>query len=244
MIENYANPKRFDDLAQRLLPLCVVLTCILFSFGVYLALFASPPDYQQKETVRIMYVHVPAAWYAMAIFLGMGINSFFVIWRRHHLANIASKVMAPIGAVLCLICLLTGSLWGRPTWGTYWIWDARLTSMLILFFIYLGYSLVHFLTDDSLKAAKISAIFCLIGLIDLPIIKFSVEWWNTLHQGPSVLKAGGPSIHSSMLWPLLTMAGGFLMLSTSLILIGIRTEIMQQKIERIIRKAAKGCEHA
>ena len=240
MVEKYANPKNFTDLSTKLIPFFAIVTVVSFAYGLYLAFFDSPPDYQQKETVRIMYIHVPAAWYSMGLFLGMGINSFFVIWRRHHLANTASKVMAPIGAVLCIICLATGSLWGRPTWGTYWIWDARLTSMLILFFIYIGYILIHLVTEDHFKAARISAIFCLIGLIDLPIIKFSVEWWNTLHQGPSVLKRGGPSIHSSMLWPLFTMALAYLSLSVTLILIGIRTEIMNNKIARIIRKSVSG----
>jgi len=240
MVEKYANPKNFMDLASKVLPFFIGLTLVFFTYGLYISFFDSPPDYQQKETVRIMYIHVPAAWYAMSLFLGMGINSIFVIWRRHHLANIASKVMAPIGAVFCLICLITGSLWGRPTWGTYWIWDARLTSMLILFFIYTGYILIHLVTEDKFKAARIAAIFCLIGVIDLPIIKFSVEWWNTLHQGPSILKAGGPSIHTAMLWPLFTMAFGYLFLSITLIIIGVRTELMQNHITRLIRKSVSG----
>ncbi|MEM6603386.1 MAG: heme ABC transporter permease [Pseudomonadota bacterium] len=244
MIEKYANPNRFQTLSKHLIPLFGILSLIAFTVGLYIAFFASPPDYQQKETVRIMYIHVPAAWMSMSIFFWMGISSFLVIWRRHHLANIAAKSMAPIGAVLAFICLVTGALWGKPTWGTYWIWDARLTSMLLLFFLYIGYILIQYTTEDHFKASKISAIFASVGLINLPIIKFSVEWWNTLHQGPSIIRAGGPSIHETMLWPLFTMAFAYLCLTVFLTLINMRTELLQQKIEGMLRRKVSEATHA
>lgn len=225
MIEHFANPYYFKKMALRLLPFTAILSIIFLIIGLYLAFFGSPPDYQQKETVRIMYIHVPSAWCAMGIFFGMGVNSIFILWRRHHTAFMMLKAMAPIGACFAFICLVTGSLWGKPTWGTYWIWDARLTSMLILLILYIAVILLYNAIHAHQKAMKVTAIFCFIGLIDLPIIKFSVEWWHTLHQGPSIIKAGGPSIHATMLWPLSMMALFCLFFSISMILLGTVTQI-------------------
>lgn len=235
MVEKYANPARFETLAKSLIPITACLALVFFAVGLYIGLFASPPDYQQKETVRIMYIHVPAAWFGMGAFFMMGICSALTLIRRHHLADCAAKALAPIGATFTLICLVTGSLWGRPTWGTYWIWDARLTSMLILFFIYIAYMLLRLSITDRNKSAHIAAIFCLVGLIDLPIIKFSVEWWNTLHQGASVMKLGKPSIHISMLIPLVVMSLGYLNLLSCLTMIGMKTELNLIKKDRILR---------
>jgi len=235
-LEYFANPLRMQKLSKIMLPYMILGMLICFTIGFYYGLFNSPPDYQQKETVRIMYIHVPAAWFSLGIFLSMGICSFFVLWRKHHVAHIASYAMAPVGMIFSIICLVTGSLWGRPTWGTYWIWDARLTSMLILFFLYVAYLLLPAFCKKTDLLMKVAAIFCLVGVIDIPIIKFSVEWWNTLHQGPSVIKSGGPSIHHAMLTPLLWMAAGYAHLAGMLILLGIRTRLYQQKIDRMIYK--------
>ena len=180
MVEKYANPARCEALAKILIPLTACLALVFFAGGLYIGLFASPPDYQQKDTVRIMYIHVPAAWFGMGAFFMMGICSVLTLIRRHHLADCAAKALAPIGATFTLICLVTGSLWGRPTWGTYWIWDARLTSMLILLFIYIAYMLIRLSITDRNKSAHIAAIFCLVGLIDYTYHQdFRLEWWNS-----------------------------------------------------------------
>lgn len=236
LFDFYANPYRFEKMAKLLIPILSVLGSVILSVGLYIGLYDSPPDYQQKETVRIMYIHVPTAWLSMGIFFAIGILSIFFLVRKHQIAYLIAKSAAPLGAVLSLICLITGSLWGRPTWGTYWIWDARLTSMLLLFFLYLGYILLNSVIDDTHKAGKIASIFALVGLIDLPIIKFSVEWWNTLHQGASVIRSGGSTIHESMLTPLLLSALGLALLVASLVLIGTLTLLMQLKIKRFYQK--------
>ena len=242
IIEQYANPRRFIRISDRLIPLFAALTGLCFIIGLYFALFDSPPDYQQKETVRIMYIHVPAAWAALFCYFFMGICSGIELVRRHHLAGLFAKATAPIGATFAFICLVTGSLWGKPTWGTWWIWDARLTSLLVLFFLYLGYMAVHIFSERRDKAAKIAGILCLVGLIDLPIIKFSVDWWNTLHQGASVLRVGGPSIHASMLTPLLIMAAGCKFLWLWLSFIGVRSELDSVRIDRLLRAKIKRSE--
>ena len=173
--------------------------------GLYYALVAAPPDYQQGEAYRIMFVHVPAAWMALMAYGMMAVASIVGIIWRHPLAEIAARAAAPIGAVFTLIALITGSVWGQAMWGTYWVWDARLTSVLILFFLYVGYIALHDAFDDPARGARAAAILCLVGSVNLPIIKFSVEWWNTLHQPASILRADGPAIHPSMLTPLLVM---------------------------------------
>ncbi len=232
----YANPHRFEKIARFLMPILFISGFFILSVGLYIGLFASPPDYQQKETVRIMYIHVPTAWLSMGIFFMIGFLSIFFLVRKHQIAYLIAQSAAPIGAVLSLICLITGSLWGRPTWGTYWIWDARLTSMLLLFFLYLGYIILNTVIDDTHKAGKISSIFALVGLIDIPIIKFSVEWWNTLHQGASVIRAGGSAIHASMLKPLLLSACGMALCVAGLIFMGTLTALMHLKIKKHYQK--------
>lgn len=239
ILDIYANPYRFEKIAHKLMPYLFGIGFLFLTIGLYIGLFVSPQDYQQKETVRIMYIHVPSAWLSMGIFFMIGILSLSFIIRRHQLAVLIAQSAAPVGAVMCLICLITGSLWGRPTWGTYWIWDARLTSMLILFFIYMGYIIIHHTIDDTPRAAKISSIFALIGVVDLPIIKFSVEWWNTLHQGASVLRIGGSTIHSSMLTPLLITAFGMSLVIGGLICMKSLTKLMELKVKRHYQRQAQ-----
>ena len=194
-----ASPSRFRRLSERLYPYTIFLMVLFLILGLWYGIYSSPPDYQQGETVRIMYVHVPAAWMAMMIYFSMTLMSIFSLVWRHPLADLLAKESAPIGAMFTLIALVTGSIWGKPTWGTWWVWDARLTSVLILFFIYLGHVALIKLFDDEEKGSKAAAILTIIGAINLPIIKFSVDWWNTLHQPASVMRLDGPSIHIDMM---------------------------------------------
>jgi heme exporter protein C len=226
-----ANPARFRRFSQRALPVLSVATALALAVGLWLALVASPPDYQQGETVRIMFVHVPSAWIAMAGYLLLAaLGASLLVWR-HPLAALMARGAAPVGAVFCAVCLLTGSLWGRPMWGTYWVWDARLTSMLLLFFLYLGHIALSRAYDDPGRGDRAAAILALVGAINVPIIKFSVDWWNTLHQSASVMKLGGPSIHPAILTPLLVMAGALLLLYVVLVLLRTDTEIDRRRLD-------------
>ncbi len=217
-------------LSGAVIPWMVGLTAIFIGVGLYMALFVAPPDYQQGESVRIMYVHVPAAWVAMFCYVGMAIASAVALIWKHPLADLAAKASAPIGASFTFLALFTGSLWGKPMWGTWWVWDARLTSVLVLLFLYLGYMALVNAFDDPTRGAKSAAILALVGAINIPIIKFSVDWWNTLHQPASVVKIGGPAIDSSMLWPLLLMGLGFTTYYVWVLLVRIRGEIIANKI--------------
>lgn len=208
-MQRFANPARFQRLATVLLPWAQGLCVLCFAAGLYYALIASPPDYQQGETVRIMYVHVPAAWMALFVYTMMAVASVVSLIWRHPLADVAARAAAPIGACFTALALVTGMLWGEPMWGTWWVWDARLTSVLVLFFLYLGYMALVRAIDNPAAAARAGAILALVGFVNVPIIKFSVDWWNTLHQPASVMKMGGPSIHPDMLLPLLLMAAAF-----------------------------------
>jgi len=206
MFDYLANPTRFRAITAVIFPVAVAATVAALLYGLYLAFFASPADYQQGETVRIMYIHVPAAWMALLAYLAMAVAAIFYLVWRHPLADIGARAMAVPGASFALITLLTGSFWGRPMWGTWWVWDARLTSMLILFFLYLGYIALADGFERPERGSKPASLLLVVGVINLPIIKFSVDWWNTLHQGSSVLRFGGPSIDPAMLLPLLVMA--------------------------------------
>lgn len=208
-MHRFANPGRFLRLANRIQPWLKALTALGFLLGLYLALWGSPPDYQQGDTVRIMYIHVPAAWMALLAYLMVGLASASALIWRHPLADIAAEALSPIGAGFTLLALITGSLWGKPMWGTYWVWDARLTSFLLLFFLYLGHMALLGAFDDRGRGRRSAAVLALVGLINLPVIKFSVDWWNTLHQPASIARMGGPSIDPSMLWPLFTLAAAF-----------------------------------
>src|SRR5881227_3460657 len=206
-----ANPTRFLALVQRVLPWLATITALTLLLGLGLSAMA-PDDYQQGATVKIMFIHVPNAWLSMFVWGVMSIASLGTLVWRHPLADVAAKAAAPIGASFTFLALLTGSLWGRPMWGTYWEWDARLTSVLILFLMYLGLIALWRAVEDPSRAARAAAILTLVGAINLPIIKFSVDWWNTLHQGASVLRLGGSTIHSSILVPLLAMLAAFTLL--------------------------------
>src|SRR6476619_7694934 len=196
-----ANPTRFLRIAARVLPWLIAATVLAFAFGLARAA-AAPDDYQQGAPVKIMFLHVPAAWLGM---MGWGLMSLAalgtLVWR-HPLADVAGKAAAPIGAAFTLICLITGSLWGRPTWGAYWVWDARLTSELVLFLLYLGVLALYWTAEDPGRGARAAAVLTLVGAVNLPIIKFSVDWWHTLHQPASVFRMGGPTIAPSILIPL------------------------------------------
>jgi heme exporter protein C len=226
----YANPTRFMRLSNIVLPWCVAATIGLLALGLYFSLFASPPDYQQGETVRIMFIHVPAAWMSLFIYSVMAGSSLVAMVWKHPLADVAAKAAAPIGACFTFLALVTGSLWGKPMWGAWWVWDARLTSVLILFLLYLGYMAIWQAIEEPIRAGRIAAILALVGFVNVPIIKFSVEWWNSLHQPASVMRLGGPSIHSSMLTPLLLMGLAYTMLFLVLHLINIRREILKRRI--------------
>lgn len=231
MFSTFANPARFMAFSAWAAPLLGGCAAMLFVVGLPWGLVYSPPEQYQGETVRIMYVHVPAAWWSMGAYAFMGGASFVGLVWRHALADIAARAAAPIGATFAGLCLVTGSLWGAPTWGTWWEWDGRLTSMLALFVIYLGYLALWGAIEDEEKAARMAAILCLVGLINLPIIHFSVEWWSTLHQPASVIRSGGAAIHPAMLGPLLTMAGAYLTLFGALTLANMRAAIHRRRVE-------------
>jgi heme exporter protein C len=228
-----ANPSQFMKLSAALMPWCAAAAAAFLGAGLYLALFVAPPDYQQGESVRIMYVHVPAAWLAsLAYALMAGASAVGLIWR-HPLAHVAAESAAPLGAGFTLICLVSGSLWGEPMWGTWWVWDARLTSVLVLFFLYLGFIALEHAFDDRSRGTRAAAILAVVGVINLPIIKFSVDWWNTLHQKESVFRLDGPTIAPSLLWPLLVMAVGFLFFFATLLLLRMRAALLEARLRAL-----------
>ena len=232
-----ANPARFLRIATpatgRLLAIGLVLTLAGLAGGLTL----SPADYLQGETVRIMYVHVPAAWLGMAGWAGLAAAAISQLVWRHPLAAVAGRAIAPVGATFTAICLLTGSIWGRPTWGTWWEWDGRLTSMLVLFFLYLGYIALAAAERERSGEGRITALFGLVGAINLPIIHYSVLWWRTLHQGQSI-GVTGSSIDSAILWPLPLAAIGFTCLFGAATLMRMRAEIARARVEARMRRAA------
>jgi heme exporter protein C len=227
--QKLANPTRFMALSGALLPWIAGAAVIVLTYGLYLSFFSAPPDSVQGQTVKIMFVHVPSAWLAMGIYLLVASSSFGLLVFRHPLADVSAKAAVPIGAAFTFLALVTGALWGRPMWGAYWVWDARLTSVLILFFLYLGLMALRSSLDDETLAAKLTAILGLVGVVLLPVIKFSVEWLNTLHQPASVLRSGGLAIHSSILIPLLVMAGGFLLAFIAMHLMAMRNEVLRRR---------------
>lgn len=239
-MHRFANPARFLRIAAVVQPWSAGATVVLLVLGVYLSLFASPPDYQQGETVRIMYIHVPAAWMSLFVYTNMAAAAAAGLVWKHPLADLFAKAAAPIGAGFTFVCLLTGSLWGAPMWGTWWVWDARLTSVLILFFLYLGYMALVNAFDDPERGVKAGNVLLLVGIVNVPIIKFSVDWWNTLHQPASVIKMGGPSIAGPMLWPLLVMALAFTAYFITVVLVRIRSEIIARKIQTLRLSEAHG----
>ena len=234
----YANPLRFLKLSEALLPWLLAAGLGLTGLGLWMGLFTSPADYLQGDSVRIMYVHVPAAWLASSGYLGMALAALAARVWKHPLADLSVRAIAPAGAMFAAICLITGSIWGRPTWGTWWVWDGRLTSMLVLFLLYLGVIALAKAYEDEARGLKAAGLLAIVGVINLPIIKFSVEWWNTLHQKASI-RLSGSSIHADMLTPLLISTIGFTLLFAAIVLMRMRTLIAQQrKIARMRRRVA------
>ena len=232
-MHKFANPARFMQIAEPILPWTSVGALAAILLALYFGIFDSPADYQQGETVRIMYVHVPAAWMALFAYTLMALASgSFLIWK-HPLADLSAQAAAPIGAGFTAIALVTGALWGQPMWGTWWVWDARLTSVLILFFLYLGYMALVNGFDDPERGSRMGAILALVGFVNVPIIKFSVDWWNTLHQPASISRLDAPAIDTSMMIPLLLMAIGFKLFFISILILRIKIQLLKKRIRSI-----------
>ncbi len=230
LTQKLANPTRFMQLSATLLPWLAGAAAGLILYGLYLVFFVAPPDFRQGETVKIMYIHVPSAWLAMMCYCLVAASSFGLLVFRHPLADVSAKAAAPIGAAFTFLALFTGSLWGKPMWGAYWVWDARLTSVLILFLLYLGLMALRSSMEDEATAAKLTAVLALVGIAILPIIKFSVDWWQTLHQPSTGFTA---SVDPSMRYPLLVMALGFTLLFAVLHLKAMRNEVMRRRVKAL-----------
>ncbi|CCG08310.1 heme ABC transporter permease [Pararhodospirillum photometricum] len=239
-MHKFANPTRFLKISRVVLPWSAALTGLSLLVGLAWSLVYSPPDYQQGESVRIMYVHVPSAWMALFAYVFMAVGSAVALIWKHPLADLAARAAAPLGAAFTFLCLVSGALWGKPMWGAWWVWDARLTSMLVLLFLYLGYMALANAFDDVTRGNRAAAILCLVGVVNIPIIKFSVDWWNTLHQPASVIKAGGPALDASILGPLLVMVLGFQLLFVTLVLVRMESGIAAAKIRALGQRALAG----
>ncbi|WGF90682.1 heme ABC transporter permease [Marinivivus vitaminiproducens] len=239
-LQGLSNPLRFQRVADAVLPWAAGGCAIAMLLGLYLGLVWAPVDYQQGDAYRIMFVHVPAAWMAMFVYGAIALMSLIGFVWRHPLAEVAARASAPIGACFTAIALFTGSVWGKPMWGTFWVWDARLTSVLLLFFLYLGYIALHDAFEDPNRGARAASILAVVGSINLPIIKFSVDWWNTLHQPASVLRIGGPKIDPSMLWPLLVMALAFKLYYVVVLILRMRSGLIDRRIHSLRLSAGRG----
>jgi heme exporter protein C len=233
-----ANPTRFLGFVNRALPWLALATLGLFVIGLH-RVAGAPDDYQQGATVKIMFLHVPAAWLGMLGWIIMTVAALGTLVWRHPLADVAGKAAAPVGAAFTFICLVTGSLWGRPTWGTYWVWDARLTSMLVLLLLYLGVMAIYWTAEDPGRGARAAAVLALVGAVNLPVIKFSVDWWNTFHQPASIFRMGGSAIDPSLLTPLMIMAAAFTLLFITLHLAAMRNEILRRRVRTMRLKQAQ-----
>ena len=232
-MHSLANPLRFQRILDAVLPWTAGAMLLLGPIACWLALAVAPADYQQGEAVRIMYVHVPAAWMAMFGYVVVALGSIsFLIWH-HPVADVAARAAAPVGAAFTAIALATGSIWGKPMWGTWWVWDARLTSVLLLLFLYLGYMALHDAFDDITRGSRAASILAIVGIVNIPIIKFSVDWWNTLHQPASILRIGGPTIHASMLWPLLAMIVLFKLYFITVLILRIKMHLAERRLATI-----------
>ena len=237
MIAALSNPERFMAFSRWAAPVLGALAVGLGALGLWLG-FTAPPDYQQGYTVHIMFIHVPAAWLSLFVYACLGVASFLGLVFRAPLADAAARAAAPLGAGFTLLALVTGALWGRPMWGTWWVWDARLTSVLVLFLFYLGYMALEAAVDDEAKAARACAILALVGLINLPIVHFSVNWWNTLHQGSSVFRADGPTMPAVYLAPLLLLGLAYTAAFGALWLVRIRAEVWHRRANVLALRAA------
>jgi heme exporter protein C len=238
-----ANPGRFLRVSDWLLPWLTVAALVVLGIGLVWGLAFSPPDWQQGETVRIMYVHVPMAWLAMGGYSGLVVLSVMALVWKHPLADVAARELSPIGATATALCLLTGSLWGRPMWGTWWVWDARLTSVLVLFFLWVGHAALTRAFDDQERGARMGAILALIGAVNVPIVKFSVDWWNTLHQPASVTRLAAPGLHVDILYPLLTCALGFSLAFAALALAATKAGLLERRMRALQMAAARKAEN-
>jgi heme exporter protein C len=227
--QSLANPARFHRFSDKLLWPLAIATALIMAYGLYCIWFVAPPDYQQGQTVKIMYIHVPAAWLAMLLYVAMAVAALLALVWKHLLAFVFCRAAAPIGAAFTALCLITGSLWGQPMWGAWWVWDARLTSVLILFMLYLGYIALTHAIPDQQRSDRAGAILLLLGVVNIPIIRFSVDWWQTLHQPASVLRLDGPALHSSMLTPLLIMAAAHTLLAGWLVLLRMQSVLTKRQ---------------
>ena len=234
-----SNPERFMAFSRWAAPMFGVIALVLGLAGLWLG-FTAPEDYQQGDTVRIMFIHVPAAWMSMFVYACLAVASFLALVFRHALADAAAQAAAPLGAAFTFLALVTGALWGRPMWGAWWVWDARLTSVLVLFLVYVANIALRASLDDEAKAARAGAILALVGAVNLPVVKFSVDWWNTLHQGASVFRAEGPAMTNDFLWPLLLMGLAYMSAFGSLWLVGIRAQVWRRRAEAAAVRAARG----
>ncbi|MFD3263275.1 heme ABC transporter permease CcmC [Phenylobacterium ferrooxidans] len=234
-----SNPERFMAFSRWAAPMFGVVAVVLALAGLWLG-FIAPEDYQQGDTVRIMFIHVPAAWMGMFVYACLGGASFLALVFRHALADAAAQAAAPLGAAFTVLALATGALWGRPMWGAWWVWDARLTSVLVLLLFYLAYMALRASLDDETKAARAGAILALVGLVNLPIVHWSVNWWNTLHQGASVFRKGGPTMTDDYLYPLLLLGLAYMAAFGSLWLVRIRAEVWRRRAEAAALRAARG----
>jgi heme exporter protein C len=238
-LHRFANPGRFLRISGRVLPYLAIPALLLTVIGLYWGLFIAPPDYQQHDAMRIMYVHVPSAWLASAGYMGLAICAVFSLVWRHPLADLAAVEIGPVGAAFCALCLISGSLWGKPMWGAWWVWDARLTSMLVLFFLYLGQIALVRGFDDPQRGYRAGAVLALVGAVDLPIIKFSVDWWNTLHQPATITLTGAPTMDSRMLWPLLVCTIGFTLAFAAIVIARLRAAVMERRIRGLLMARAQ-----
>ncbi|GGJ36796.1 heme ABC transporter permease [Neoroseomonas lacus] len=232
-LHRFANPGRFLRATGKVLPVLWAAALLVLGIGLAWALVFSPPDWQQGETVRIMYVHVPMAWLAMGGYTGLAILSVMSLIWRHPLADLTARELSPVGAAATALCLATGSLWGKPMWGTWWVWDARLTSVLVLFFLWLGHAALVRAFDDPERGARVGAILALVGFVNVPIVKFSVDWWNTLHQPASVARLAAPGMHVDMLYPLLICTIGFSLLFAAVVLARTRAAVMERRVRAL-----------
>ena len=232
LIQQLSSPRYFYQLSGKLIPWVTAIFAVLFFYGLMGGLLLAPPDYQQGDAFRIIYIHVPCAALSLFVYLCMSIAVIINLVWKIKLADVIAKVSAPMGAMFTFLALVTGSIWGKPMWGTWWIWDARLTSELILLFLYIGYIGLYSAIANPKSAAKISAIFALIGLVDIPIIHYSVYWWNTLHQGATISRFAKPAIESSMLWPLLAMIAGMGLYVSAIMCLKLRTQILSREADK------------
>lgn len=239
-LHRFANPGRFTRASGAVLPWLAMLALIITTAGLVWGLFFSPPDWQQGDAVRIMYIHVPAAWLASAGYAGLAVCSVASLVWRHPLADLAAMEIGPVGAGFTALCLMTGSLWGKPMWGTWWVWDARLTSVLILFFLYLGHITLIRAFDNPQRGYRAAAILALLGAVDLPIIKYSVYWWNTLHQPDTITLTGAPSMYITMLWPLLLTTIGYTLVFTAIVLARLGAAVNEHRLRALLLARSQG----